>query len=435
MAWFEVKEDEGKNLLMTSTTHSKNQPTFWQKQCQRLINRYFKAMSKGRLIMHLPDGGQVQYGEDEESDPAIMQIKSEDFFVKCVLYGDIGLGESYVDGDWETQDISAVVSWFISNVRKSPSMSGSAARSFLINCLGYLNRLGHKRRSNTLENSKKNIHEHYDLGNQFYKLFLDETMTYSCAYFQGQGESLSEAQAAKYDRLCKKLKLEKRDHVLEIGCGWGGFAEHAASRYGCKITGVTISEEQLKFAKDRIRNAGLEEQVTLLFKDYRHIEGQFDKIVSIEMLEAVGDAYLEDYFDQCNRLLKPEGLLALQIITCPDSRYNQLRKGTDWSQKHIFPGSLLLAQHRVAQAMENVGSLFLHSWEEFSHNYAQTLKSWHARFNASLPEVRAQGFDEAFIRKWNYYLEYCHAGFNMRNVGVAQAVYTRPNNLSLREPR
>ena len=153
------------------------------------------------------------------------------------------------------------------------------------------------------------------------------------------------------------------------------------------------------------------------------------------MLEAVGDAYLEDYFDQCNRLLKPEGLLALQIITCPDSRYNQLRKGTDWSQKHIFPGSLLLAQHRVAQAMENVGSLFLHSWEEFSHNYAQTLKSWHARFNASLPEVRAQGFDEAFIRKWNYYLEYCHAGFNMRNVGVAQAVYTRPNNLSLREPR
>ena len=435
MAWFEVKEDEGKNLLMTSTTHSKNQPTFWQKQCQRLINRYFKAMSKGRLIMHLPDGGQVQYGEDEESDPAIMQIKSEDFFVKCVLYGDIGLGESYVDGDWETQDISAVVSWFISNVRKSPSMSGSAARSFLINCLGYLNRLGHKRRSNTLENSKKNIHEHYDLGNQFYKLFLDETMTYSCAYFQGQGESLSEAQAAKYDRLCKKLKLEKRDHVLEIGCGWGGFAEHAASRYGCKITGVTISEEQLKFAKDRIRNAGLEEQVTLLFKDYRHVEGQFDKIVSIEMLEAVGDAYLEDYFEQCNRLLKPEGLLALQIITCPDSRYNQLRKGTDWSQKHIFPGSLLLAQHRVAQAMENVGSLFLHSWEEFSHNYAQTLKSWHARFNASLPEVRAQGFDEAFIRKWNYYLEYCHAGFNMRNVGVAQAVYTRPNNLSLREPR
>ena len=392
-------------------------------------------MSEGRLIMHWPNGDQVQYGQDENYDPAIIRIQSEEFFVKCVLYGDIGLGESYVDGDWETEDISAVVAWFILNVRKSPSMSGSAARSFLINFLGYLNRFGHRRRANTLENSKKNIHEHYDLGNKFYELFLDETMTYSCAYFQGQDESLEMAQTAKYDRLCKKLKLGENDHVLEIGCGWGGFAEHAASRYGCKITGITISEEQLKFAKNRIKKAGLDEKVTLQFKDYRHLEGQFDKIVSIEMLEAVGDAFLEDYFEQCNRLLKPEGLLGLQIITCPDSRYEQLKRGTDWSQKHIFPGSLLLAQHRVAEAMEQVGSLFLHSWEEFSHNYARTLKSWHERFNASLPEVRAQGFDETFIRKWNYYLEYCHAGFNMRNVGVAQAIYTRPNNLSLREAR
>lgn len=420
---------------MTSTPISTQQTTFWQKHCRKLIDRYFKEMSKGRLIMHWPNGDQIQYGQDENYDPAIIRIQSEEFFVKCVLYGDIGLGESYVDGDWETEDISAVVAWFILNVRKSPSMSGSAARSFLINCLGYLNRFGHRRRANTLENSKKNIHEHYDLGNKFYELFLDETMTYSCAYFQGQDESLEMAQTAKYDRLCKKLKLGENDHVLEIGCGWGGFAEHAASRYGCKITGITISEEQLKFAKDRIKKAGLDEKVTLQFKDYRHLEGQFDKIVSIEMLEAVGDDFLEDYFEQCNRLLKPEGLLGLQIITCPDSRYEQLKRGTDWSQKHIFPGSLLLAQHRVAEAMEQVGSLFLHSWEEFSHNYARTLKSWHERFNASLPEVRAQGFDETFIRKWNYYLEYCHAGFNMRNVGVAQAIYTRPNNLSLREPR
>ena len=174
--------------------------------------------------MHWPNGDQVQYGQDENYDPAIIRIQSEEFFVKCVLYGDIGLGESYVDGDWETEDISAVVAWFILNIRKSPSMSGSAARSFLINCLGYLNRFGHRRRANTLENSKKNIHEHYDLGNKFYKLFLDETMTYSCAYFQGKDESLEEAQTAKYDRLCKKLKLGENDHVLEIGCGWGGFA-------------------------------------------------------------------------------------------------------------------------------------------------------------------------------------------------------------------
>ena len=421
---------------MTERTNSNNQSgSFWARQCKKLIHRYFIKMKKGRLVMHLPDGDTIHYGKDEDSSPAIIRVQSEEFFVKCALYGDIGLGESYVDGDWETDDISAVISWFILNLEEAPSMSGSAARSLLINSLGYLNRLGHRRRANTLENSRKNIHEHYDLGNRFYELFLDETMTYSCAYFNGDGESLKEAQTAKYDRLCGKLKLDKGDHVLEIGCGWGGFAEHAASHYGCRITGITISEEQLNYAKDRIKKAGLEDKVTLLFKDYRHVKGQFDKIVSIEMLEAVGDAYLEDYFEQCNRLLKPDGLLGLQIITCPDSRYNQLRKGTDWTQKHIFPGSLLLAQHRVAQAMERVGSLFLHSWEEFSYNYSRTLKAWHKRFNASLPEVRAQGFDEAFIRKWNYYLEYCHAGFNMRNVGVAQAVYTRPNNLSLRHPK
>ena len=181
---------------MTSIPNSTHQPTFWQKHCRKLIDRYFKEMSKGRLIMHLPGGEQIQYGLDENYDPAIIRIQSEEFFVKCVLYGDIGLGESYVDGDWETEDISAVVAWFILNIRKSPSMSGSAARAFLINCLGYLNRFGHRRRANTLENSKKNIHEHYDLGNKFYKLFLDESMTYSCAYFQGQDESLEMAQTA-----------------------------------------------------------------------------------------------------------------------------------------------------------------------------------------------------------------------------------------------
>ena len=408
------------------------QPSYWEKKYQEIINHYFSKMDQGRMIMHLPDGGIQKYGADESSKPAIIRVNSYDFFTKCVLYGDVGLGEAYVDGNWDTEDISAVVSWFILNVKKSPTMSGSAAQSFLINCLGVLNRVGHKLRSNTLENSKRNIHEHYDLGNDFYKLFLDKTMTYSCGYFENENSDLSEAQTAKYDRLCRKLNIQPTDHVLEIGCGWGGFAEHAASKYGCKITGITISEEQLKFARDRISSANLSQQVNLLFKDYRHVEGQFDKIVSIEMLEAVGDAYLEDYFEQCNRLLKPEGLLGIQIITCPDSRYKQLRSGTDWTQKHIFPGSLLLAQHRVAQAMENAGTLFLHSWEEFSQNYALTLKAWHERFNNALKEVRSQGFDDAFIRKWNYYLCYCHAGFTMRNVGVAQAVYTRPNNLSLR---
>lgn len=407
--------------------------SFWQRQCRKLIHRAFSRMKFGRLVIHLPEGKKRVYGNEDQAGMAIIRIRSNDFFTKCVLYGDIGLGESYVDGDWDTDDISAVISWFILNINEAPSMSGSAARSLAINCFGAINRIGHLLRPNSLKTSRKNIREHYDLGNDFYKLFLDETMTYSCGYFERADTKLKEAQIAKYDRLCGKLKITESDHVLEIGCGWGGFAEYAASEYGCKITGITISEEQLKFANKRIAAAGLLDKVKLHFKDYRLIEGQFDKIVSIEMLEAVGDAYLEEYFRQCNRLLKPDGLLGLQIITCPDIRYDQLRKGTDWTQKHIFPGSLLLAQNRVAEAMKNAGSLFLHSWEEFSQNYARTLKSWHARFNASLTEVRLQGFDEAFIRKWNYYFCYCHAGFTMRNVGVAQAIYTRPNNLTLRE--
>ena len=407
-------------------------PNIWQRQCRRLIHEAFKKMKRGRLIIRTPEGDICEYGKDNIAPPAIIHVRSHRFFSKCVQYGDIGLGEAYVDGDWDTDDISAVVSWFILNIENAPSMSGTAAKSIAINFLGAINRIEHLLRPNSLEISKSNIHEHYDLGNEFYKLFLDKTMTYSCGYFENENSSLSEAQTAKYDRLCKKLNIKQSDHVLEIGCGWGGFAEHAAGKYGCQITGITISEEQLKFAKARIEKANLSEKVKLLFQDYRHIKGQFDKIVSIEMLEAVGDAYLEDYFKQCNRLLKPEGLLGIQIITCPDSRYKQLRNGADWTQKHIFPGSLLLAQHRVAEAMEKAGSLFLHSWDEFSQNYARTLKAWHERFNGSLKEVRAQGFDETFIRKWNYYLCYCHAGFTMRNVGVAQAIYTRPNNLSLR---
>ena len=398
---------------------------------RRLVHQALTKMKKGQLVMTLPEGTQKIYGSSHTSEAVKVKIHSNQFFRKCVFYGDIGLGESYVDGDWDTNDISAVISWFILNINDSPSMSGSKSPSWAINCLSFINRIGYLLRPNNLKISRKNIHDHYDLGNEFFKLFLDETMTYSSGYFDNKKKSLTEAQIDKYELLCKKLRISENDHILEIGCGWGGFVIYAAKKYGCRITAVTNSKEQFQYTRKRILDTGLSGIVKILFEDYRLIKGTFDKIVSIEMVEAVGDKYLANYFKQCNRLLKSDGLLGIQCITCPDSRYDEMRKGTDWIQKHVFPGSLLLSQYRIAQAMKKTGDLFLHSWEEFSESYVQTLQEWRKRFNGSLPEIRTLGFEEAFIRKWNYYLCCCQADFSMRNIGVVQAVYTKPNNLTL----
>lgn len=311
-------------------------------------------------------------------------------------------------------------------------MSGGRGKQVLLNLLGHYNRILHKLRPNSLTTSRRNIAEHYDLGNDFYELFLDPTMTYSSALFTSPNQSLEAAQIAKYDSLCRKLKLQPTDHVLEIGSGWGGFSCHAAKNYGCKITTVTISEAQFNYAKARFEREGIADRVEIKLMDYRLITGRFDKIASIEMLEAVGAAYLETYFAKCHEVLKPDGLLGVQMITCPDARYDALRQGVDWIQKHIFPGSLLLSVGRVNQALNQTGDLFLHDFLDLGNSYAKTLKLWRENFNQQLAGIRALGFDEKFIRKWNYYFSYCEAAFAMRNISVVQAVYTRPNNPTLR---
>jgi cyclopropane-fatty-acyl-phospholipid synthase len=253
-------------------------------------------------------------------------------------------------------------------------------------------------------------------------------MTYSSARFESPEQSLEDAQRAKYEALCIKLKLRPSDHVLEIGCGWGGFSEHAAKYHGCRITAVTISEAQAACARERIRRKGLEDKVEIRIQDYRHITGKFDKIASIEMLEAVGDGFHESFFAKCHEVLTPEGLLGLQYITVPDCRYKSLTKGVDWIQRHIFPGSLLLSVGRVNEVLSRTGNLFMHQMEDLGADYARTLSQWHVNFNTRLDEIREQGFDTPFIRTWNYYLKYCEAGFATRNISVVQAVYTRPNN-------
>lgn len=394
---------------------------------EKLVLNLLSDMTLGQLCISMPSGETIVLGEGN-GIKASVAVKSPEFFKRCVLYGDIGFGESYVAGEWDTDDITAVIKWFLLNVDNAPTLSGSQVQSAVLNVLKFFNKLSHLRRSNSLAGSRKNISEHYDLHNDFFALFLDPTMTYSSAYFHKEGMSLEEAQLAKYERLCRQLHLRPTDHVLEIGSGWGGNAMYIASNYGCKVTTVTISAEQHKLAVERIEKAGLSDKITVLLKDYRHIEDRFDKIVSIEMLEAVGDQFLETYFKKCHELLKKDGILALQVITCPDSRYESLRSGVDWIQKHIFPGSLLPSVAAINSAINNTGDLTLVDLKDIGLHYAQTLNEWYKRFNQALDEVKKIGFDETFIRKWNYYLCYCEAAFAMRNINVMQMVYTRPNN-------
>lgn len=396
---------------------------------KKIVYFLLNKMELGRLTMTLPDGEKKEFGNGEGIH-AHIHILNNEFFRKCVLFGDIGFGEAFMMGDWESDDVPAVIKWLILNVENSPAMSGSKNQFSPINFLKFFNTLYHKARPNSLAGSKKNIQEHYDLGNEFYKLWLDPSLTYSSGLFTQETSTLEEAQYEKYDRLCRELKLKPEDHLLEIGSGWGGFSCYAAKNYGCKITTITISEEQFKYAQDRFEKENLSHKIDILLKDYRKLNGQFDKIVSIEMLEAVGHKYLPIYFKKVQELLKKDGMLGLQVIICPDSRYEQLRRGVDWIQKHIFPGSLLPSVKAINRAINETGDLTLHDLKEMGQNYAKTLAIWRDNFNQKIEEVKQLGFSEQFIRKWNYYLAYCEAAFAMRNINVVQMVYTRPNNIS-----
>jgi cyclopropane-fatty-acyl-phospholipid synthase len=398
--------------------------------CLWILKTYFAPMRLGLLRVTAPNGETLEFGEGG-SVQASIQIRSLDFFRKCFLYGDVGFGEAYVDGDWDTDDITRVISWMILNVENSAALSGSKRTVSWLNLLKPINRSMHLWRKNNLRGSKKNISDHYDLNNEFFATFLDPSMTYSSAYFAEPEMDLHAAQIAKYELLCRKLGLTSHDHVLEIGSGWGGFAIHAAKKYGCRITTVTISKQQYEYAQALISRENLTDRIELRLQDYRELSGKFDKIVSIEMLEAVGHEFLPVYFQKCQQLLTPSGLMALQVITCPDSRYESLRTGIDWTQKHIFPGSLLPSISAINDAINKTGNMFLCDLQDLTPHYAETLRSWRGHFQAKLNEVRSLGFTNKFVRKWNYYLSYCEAVFAMRNISVVQLLYTRPNNLTL----
>jgi cyclopropane-fatty-acyl-phospholipid synthase len=413
--------------------------------CRRLVLRAFRDMQFGHLHITLPEGTVVEYGSRADaiarhlplglSAEVHIRVKRPSFFRKCLLAGDIGFAESYLDGDWETPDLSSLIAWFILNVEHAPTLTGSSrspSRTLFVNALRFANRLGHLLRPNTRATARRNIAEHYDLSNDFFQLFLDSSMMYSSARWPvaAPGLSLEAAQREKNEALCRSLRLSSLDHVLEIGTGWGGWSIHAATTYGCRVTTVTISQQQHDLAIRRVAEAGVTSLVDVQLRDYRDIRGTYDKIVSIEMMEALGHAYLPAYCDVLAARLKSDGLLALQFITCPDARYAELRRGVDFIQKHIFPGSLLLSLNRVNEQLSRAGGFTLHSLEDFGQDYARTLRLWHETFRQKRDAVLALGFDERFLRKWSYYLCYCEAAFAMRNISVVQTLHTRSNNIA-----
>lgn len=420
-------------MITTTATAEQAIKYGWQ---QKAIHKLFSGMQQGGLELIYSNGESVHYGEAGHPTQATIQLNEDkEFFRQCVAFGNVGMGEAYMNKVWDTPDIQAVITWFIRNMNANMGGRASSNRLKAVNKLKFFNKFFHMARANTIRTSKKNISEHYDLGNEFYKLFLDKSMTYSSGIFTPEDCTLEQSQYEKYAALCRKLQLKPGDEVLEIGCGWGGFACHAAQHYGCKVTGVTISEEQLKYALKRAKDAELQDKIDFRLQDYREITGKFDHIVSIEMLEAVGDKFLPSYFTKCNELLKADGALGLQMITVPDCRYEELKRGVDFIQRHIFPGSLLISLGRLNEVMKKTGELTTFQVDDMGLDYARTLSEWNKRFNDQLPAVRDQGFSETFIRKWNYYLKYCEAAFATRNISVVQAIYTKPNNEKLKPER
>ncbi len=394
---------------------------------RNIVFKLFDACPHGELALTTPEGEHRRFGSACDGPHAEIRIHHDAFFPRLMLGGEIALGEAYIDAQWDSPDPTALIRWLIRNREILTSSRFSWALPLARRAVAIGEWIRHRRNANTLEGSRRNIEAHYDLGNDFYSLFLDESMTYSSAFFTAEEQTLQHAQHAKYERICRKLDLQPNDRVLEIGCGWGGFAAYAARNYGCRLTGVTISPSQLEYAQNRMQQNGLSDRVELRLQDYRQLRGQFDKIASIEMIEAVGHEYLPSYFASIDRLLAPEGLACIQIITSADHRYRSYRKDSDFIRKHIFPGSNLPSLASL-YAAKGEADLNQYHMESFGLHYAATLRAWRERFLRQWPAMARLGFDEAFRRKWELYFCYCEAGFEERHINVAQVVFGRMNS-------
>lgn len=390
---------------------------------RRILFRVLENMSVGSLIIH--DGTETfRFGN--ASDPAQphaeVNIHSPRAYMKVLMGGTIASGEAYIDGDWSSPDLTAVTRVFSANMATMETMQ---SRQHWYTKLGL--KLAHYMNRNTASGSRKNISAHYDLGNNFFNLFLDPTMMYSAAIFQDRSASLEQASIAKLDEICQQLELHPGDHLLEIGTGWGGMAIHAARHYGCQVTTTTISREQYEYARKKVAELGLTDQINVICEDYRDLTGSYDKLVSIEMIEAVGHEFYDSYFTKCSELLKPNGKMVIQAITMTDQRYEDAKNRVDFIKRYIFPGGCLPSMSIIAKHVANNTDMQIVHLRDITQDYALTLATWRERFLEQLEAVRAQGFDDRFIRMWEFYLSYCEGGFRERIIGTVQLAFAKPD--------
>ena len=401
-----------------------------KKLWNKFADNFFSKIKIGTLEVIFKDKTTKLYGEKNLEDKITLEIYNNRFFIKTVLYGDIGFAESFIDRDFETSNLTKLIELALLNAKYLGTTSENE-KNKLINLMPVFNKIKHSLRKNSKTNSRKNISAHYDLSNDFYKLMLDETMMYSSAVFSHKNEDLYEAQKNKLEKLSSKLNLKEGSKVLEIGSGWGAMALHLANDKGCDVTTVTLSVEQKKLCEDRFKEHNIEDKIDILLKDYRDLNGKFDAIIAVEMFEAVGKEYFHIFFKKCQELLKPNGVLVLQVITMPDQRYKDYSKGTDFIQKYIFPGGHLPSISKILEVTSKHTRLNLNHLEEFTEDYAKTLNIWHENFEKKLEEVKNLGFDNYFIRMWKMYLNYCEAAFLTRNINLHQLVFTRDQNIDL----
>jgi cyclopropane-fatty-acyl-phospholipid synthase len=387
-----------------------------------ILFRKLKRISSGQLT--IVDGSSKHvFGSFDSELKAELEVYSQEFYVFLGSGGTNGAAEAYTAGYWSSKNLVGLIQLIIKNKNTLLGLESGFAR------IGNpITKLIHKKRQNTLSGSKNNILAHYDLSNDFYKLWLDPTMTYSSGVFPSKDSSMQEASIEKLDRICRKLKLSSKDHVLEIGTGWGSFAIHAAKKYGCRVTTTTISDNQFQYASELISKEELEDKITLLSKDYRELEGSFDKVVSIEMIEAVGAEYVSGFFEKMSSLLKKNGLMALQGITYNDPDFDAYKNSVDFIRKYIFPGSCLVAMPQIMQAIKEKTDMVMIDSEDITQHYARTLNLWREDFQKALPEVKDLGFSEPFTRIWNFYLVYCEAGFLENLIGDFQLVFAKPDS-------